>query len=101
MTLPDSTIPQKLISLKKSKFRSRFRLKQKDQEYIATKGLKTIKDHAYQFINTRVAPTDPKNDGKQTPMKGHPVFIAQQCHCHLLPGVHFKVAWNREGQGAQ
>ena len=45
--------------------------------YISTKGLETIKEHAYQFINTRVAPADPKNDGKQTPMKGHPVFIAQ------------------------
>ncbi len=77
MTLPDSNIPQKLISLRNSKFRSRFKLKQKDRDYIATKGLKTIQDHAYQFINTRVAPVDPKNDGKQTPMRGHPVFIAQ------------------------
>jgi hypothetical protein len=29
------------------------------------------------FIATRLAPSDSKNDGKQTPMKGHPVFIAQ------------------------
>ena len=77
MTLPDSTIPQKLASLKKSKFRSKFKLSQKDRDYIATKGLETIKEHAYQFINSRVAPDFPKNDGKQTPMRGHPVFIAQ------------------------
>jgi exodeoxyribonuclease V alpha subunit len=25
----------------------------------------------------RIAPQYPKNDGKQTPMRGHPVFIAQ------------------------
>jgi hypothetical protein len=49
----------------------------KDRDYIAAKGLETIKDHAYQFINSRVAPDFPKNDGKQTPMRGHPVFIAQ------------------------
>jgi len=66
-----------LDSLKKSKFRSKFKLSQKDRDYIATKGLETIRDHAYQFINTRVAPAYPKNDGKQTPMRGHPVFIAQ------------------------
>ena len=77
MTLPDSNIPQKLNSLRKSKFRSKFKLSQKDREYIATKGLETIEEHAYQFINTRVAPAIPKNDGKQTPMRGHPVFIAQ------------------------
>jgi len=68
---------QSLNSLKKSSFRSKFRLKQKDRDYIASKGLKTIKDHAFQFINLRVAPDFPRNDGKQTPMSGHPVFIAQ------------------------
>ena len=71
------TIPQKLASLKKSKFRSKFHLTQKDRDYIATKGIETIKEHAFQFINSRVAPAFPKNDGKQTPMKNHPVFIAQ------------------------
>ena len=66
-----------LDSLNKSNFRSKFKLSQKDRDYIATKGLETIRDHAYQFINARVSPAFPKKDGKQTPMKGHPVFIAQ------------------------
>jgi len=70
-------VNQTLNSLRKSTFRSRFRLNQKDRDYIASKGLKTIRDHAFQFINSRVAPDFPKNDGKQTPMRGHPVFIAQ------------------------
>jgi len=70
-------IKKSLNSLKKSSFRSKFKLSQKDQDYIATKGLETIKEHAFQFVNSRVAPEYPKNDGKQTPMKGHPVFIAQ------------------------
>jgi len=77
MTLPESIIPQKLTSLRKSKFRSKLRLTLKDRDYIATKGLETIKEHAFQLINARVAPDFPKNDGKQTPMRGHPVFIAQ------------------------
>ena len=71
------TICHKLASLRTSKFRSKFKLTLKDRDYIATKGLETIKDHAFQFINSRVAPDFPKNDGKQTPMRGHPVFIAQ------------------------
>jgi Domain of unknown function (DUF4186) len=70
-------INHSLNSFKKSKFRSKFRLTQKDRDYITTRGLETIKEHAYQFINYRVASAFPKNDGKQTPMRGHPVFIAQ------------------------
>jgi hypothetical protein len=70
-------VHQTLNSLNKSAFRSKFRLTQKDRDYLASKGLKTIEDHAFQFINSRVAPDFPRNDGKQTPMKGHPVFVAQ------------------------
>ena len=74
---PETTIRNKLAALKQSKFRSKFKLKKQDRDYIAAKGIGTIKDHAYQFVIQRVAPDFPKNDGKQTPMRGHPVFIAQ------------------------
>ena len=60
-----------------SKFRSSFHLKQKDIDYINEKGLDTIRDHARDFIAKREAPAVIPNDGKQTPTKGHPVFIAQ------------------------
>ena len=62
---------------KKKKFRSRFKLRAKELEYIKDKGLDTIYSHACDFIRDRVAPSEPANDGKQTPMRGHPVFIAQ------------------------
>jgi hypothetical protein len=77
MASQDSIIHKKLTALKQSKFRSKFGLTQKDRDYIATKGLETIKEHIFQFVNSRVASDFPKNDGKQTPMRGHPVFIAQ------------------------
>jgi hypothetical protein len=77
MCAPEKNIPQKLSALNKSKFRSKFKLSQKDWDYISNKGLETIKEHAYQFVNSRIASDFPKNDGKQTPMRGHPVFIAQ------------------------
>ena len=66
-----------LNRLSLSKFRSSFKLKQKDINYIKQKGFETIKTHAQDFISKRVAPAFVANDGKQTPMKGHPVFIAQ------------------------
>lgn len=66
-----------LEKLSKSKFRNSFKLKQKDIEYINKKGIDVIELHAKDFISKRIAPADIYNDGKQTPMKGHPVFVAQ------------------------
>lgn len=72
-----------LIKLSRSKFRSSFHLNSKMKEYVDLKGIDKIKNDAYDIINTRIKPKNPKNDGKQTPMKQvHPVFIAQHaCAC--------------------
>lgn len=70
--------------LAKSAFRSRFRLSRRDVDYIRAKGLDTIRRHAADFIRTRLAPAVIPNDGRQTPMRGHPVFLAQHataCCC--------------------
>ncbi len=67
----------KLESLSKSKFRSSFHLSSKDIKYINNKGLDIIRIHAKNFIKKRLAPACIPNDGKQTPMKNHPVFIAE------------------------
>ena len=64
-------------NLVKSPFRSRFKLKEKDLVYIAEKGFDTIALQATQIISSRLGPANPVNDGSQTPMKGHVVFIAQ------------------------
>jgi hypothetical protein len=73
----DEWYAQLFERLGNSKFRSSFHLKQKDIDYIKEKGMDTIRDHARDFIAKREAPAVIPNDGKQTPMKGHPVFIAQ------------------------
>lgn len=72
-----------LIKLSKSKFRSSFHLNSKMKEYVSLKGLDKIKMDGYEIINSRIKPMNPKNDGKQTPMKQvHPIFIAQHaCAC--------------------
>ena len=52
-------------------------MKKNDIKYIEEKGLNTIKIHAYDFVYKRLMPSYIEKDGKQTPMKGHPVFVAQ------------------------
>ena len=73
----DEKIKNILDRLSKSKFRSSFHLKDKDILYIEDKGIDKIRNHAYDFVIKRLADTSNVTDGKQTPMKGHPVFIAQ------------------------
>lgn len=73
----DEWYKQLFEHLEASKFRSSFHLKQKDIDYINEKGLDVIRQHAQEFIAKREAPAFIPNDGKQTPTKGHPVFIAQ------------------------
>jgi len=63
--------------LHRSAFRSKFRLAGKERAYVLEKGLDTIRRHALDFIGRRLAPAFPENDGRQTPMRNHPVFIAQ------------------------
>ena len=60
-----------------SPFRRRIRLGAKDRDYLEAKGMETVLQHARDFIERRLAAAEPANDGKQTPMRGHPVFIAQ------------------------
>lgn len=70
--------------LSQSRFRCSFHLSQKDKDYISAKGLPAIRDHASEFIARRLAPAIIPNDGRQTPMRGHPVFRAQHatgCCC--------------------
>ena len=87
------TIDEALNKLKKSKFRSKFHLSDKDKKYIDDKGLETIRRHAEDFIAQRLAPDNIPNDGKQTPMRGHPVFIAQHACACCCRGCLFK--WYR------
>ncbi len=85
--------------LAKSKFRSRFKLRAKEFAYIEEKGLDKIQSHARDFIRDRVAPAEPKNDGKQTPMRGHPVFIAQHATATCCRGCIEK--WHRFPKGVE
>jgi len=64
-------------ALGRSKFRSGFRLRGRDAAYLRDKGLAAVLDHARDFVTQRLADARPANDGRQTPMRNHPVFVAQ------------------------
>jgi hypothetical protein len=66
-----------LKALANSPFRRRFHLAASERSYLAEKSLPTVLQHAADFIEKRLAPAAPPNDGKQTPFRGHPVFVAQ------------------------
>jgi len=82
-----------------SRFRSRKRLRPKDWEYVREKSLDVILEHGRQFILERLSPAEPKNDGRQTPMKGHPVFVAQHATATCCRGCLAR--WHRIPKGKE
>ncbi|WP_207461403.1 DUF4186 domain-containing protein [Azospirillum sp. SYSU D00513] len=70
-------LDQLFFRLAESPFRRRFRLDGRDRAYLEEKGLALVVEHAHALIGRRLAPAQPPGDGKQTPFRGHPVFVAQ------------------------
>ncbi|MER6031238.1 DUF4186 domain-containing protein [Streptomyces sp. NPDC001851] len=70
-------LDQRLDALARQPFRARFHLRGRDRATAQLKGPATLRWHAYDLIARRLAPAEPAKDGKQTPYRGHPVFVAQ------------------------
>lgn len=85
--------------LSQSKFRSSFSLKANDRSYVSEKGMEKVREHACDFIRKRLAPAEIPNDGKQTPMRGHPVFVAQHATATCCRGCLEK--WHRIPKGRE
>ena len=94
-----SEIDRTLARLGASAFRSRFRFREAELLYIETRGLEKIESHARDFVRRRLAPAAPSNDGRQTPMRGHPVFIAQHATACCCRGCLYK--WHGIKPGLQ
>jgi len=71
----------------------KFRLNDKDKLYIKKVGINKIIEHAYIFIEDRLSGNNILNDGKQTPMSGHPVFVAQHATATCCRGCLYK--WHK------
>lgn len=80
-----------------STFRSRFRLGARERAYLETRTTAVILEHGRRFVLERLAPAEPKNDGRQTPMRGHPVFIAQHATATCCRGCLAK--WHDIARG--
>jgi predicted Fe-S protein YdhL (DUF1289 family) len=76
--------------LPRSAFRQRFRLTPAEAAYLRDKGASTVLKHARDLVMRRLAPATPKNDGKQTPLRGHPVFVAQHATATCCRGCLLK-----------
>ena len=83
--------------LEKSDFRRRFRLKGKELAYLREKGLAVVLEHAADFVGKRLAPAEPANDGRQTPTRNHPAFVAQHATATCCRGCLAK--WHRIPKG--
>jgi len=75
--VPGADIDARLRRLAAQPFRARFRLRGRDRAIAELRGPETVRRHAEQLIAQRLAPAHPVKDGKQTPYRGHPVFVAQ------------------------
>lgn len=86
-------------ALNKSAFRRSFQLRGKDLDYLQDKGLPLVMLHAKDFIHKRLAPASIPSDGKQTPFRGHPVFVAQHATACCCRGCLSK--WHRIEPGRE
>ncbi|MFF1283010.1 DUF4186 domain-containing protein [Streptomyces sp. NPDC058299] len=71
------SLDRRLDALARQPFRAGFRLRGRDRATAALKGPATLRWHAYDLVAKRLAPAEPYKDGRQTPYRGHPVFVAQ------------------------
>lgn len=93
-------IDDTLNRLSRSSFRAKFELSAKDRAYARAKGKAMIDRHARELLRARIGAANPRNDGRQTPWRGHPVFTRAACHRHVLPRVHRQMAPSSPRQGA-
>jgi hypothetical protein len=78
--MPDPTtgsLDQRLDAIARHPFRAKFHLRGRDLATAELSGPAPVRWHAYDLIAKRLAPAQPYKDGKQTPYRGHPVFVAQ------------------------
>ena len=80
-------------ALARSAFRRRQRLGTRDLAYLRSRGATAVLAHAAEIVASRLAPAEPRGDGRQTPMRGHPVFVAQHATATCCRGCLAK--WHR------
>jgi hypothetical protein len=76
--MPDAdAIDRRLDVIGRHPFRAKFHLRGRERAEVQLRGMTTIRRHAADLLAKRLAPAQPAKDGRQTPYRGHPVFVAQ------------------------
>jgi Domain of unknown function (DUF4186) len=73
----DPDVDELLDRMARHPFRATFHLRDRDRATAELRGVDTMRAHAAELIADRLAPAEPRRDGRQTPYRGHPVFVAQ------------------------
>ncbi|MEU7423140.1 DUF4186 domain-containing protein [Streptomyces sp. NPDC048362] len=92
-------LDQRIDALARQPFRARFHLRGRDRATAELKGPDTIRRHADDLIGKRLAPAEPYKDGKQTPYRGHPVFVAQHATATCCRGCLLR--WHGIAKGRE
>jgi hypothetical protein len=74
---PVEDLDRRLDALGRHPFRAKFHLRGRERALVQLRGMPEIRRHAADLFARRVAPAEPRKDGRQTPWGGHPVFVAQ------------------------
>jgi hypothetical protein len=87
----------KLDAIGAQRFRAKFHLApgSRDRSIAMVRGPTAMNAHAHDLIAKRLAPAQPRNDGRQTPYRGHPVFVAQHATgtcCRTCLAKHHGIA---------
>jgi Domain of unknown function (DUF4186) len=92
-------IDDRLDALAAQPFRAGFHLRGRERALVELRGLRAIRSHADDLIATRIAPATPRRDGRQTPYRNHPVFVAQHATATCCRGClerNHQIARGRE-----
>src|SRR6201989_1942566 len=100
------TIDATLQRLSRQPSRAKSHLRGREAATVELRGMETVRGHAEELLAARLAPAAPYKDGKQTPYRGHPVFVAQHAtatccrwclqSAHGIPRGHELDAGERE-----
>ncbi|MBC7415198.1 MAG: DUF4186 domain-containing protein [Herminiimonas sp.] len=64
-------------TIARSPFRRKFKLSASERADLRELGIDRLLAHAHALVEERLAPARPEDDGRQTPFRGNPVFVAQ------------------------
>jgi hypothetical protein len=70
-------IDDRIDAIARHPFRAKFHLRGRERALGQLRGMPVVRSHAHDLIGSKLAPAEPYKDGRQTPYRGHPVFVAQ------------------------